>query len=187
MNLYLIGYRGSGKSVVAKSLAKKLGRRHADSDERIELQAGATIQQMFARHGEEYFRKLETAVIKSFHTRDDLVVSLGGGAVLVEENRNWLRKTGQIVWLVASAQTLLRRIQSDPSTVTRRPPLTNHDALTEIQFLLAKREPLYSLSADFRLSVDHLSVEEAAETICRWWEQAYLADNRLQDDSELPS
>jgi shikimate kinase len=179
MNLYLIGYRGSGKSAVGAALGKMLGREHLDSDELIEQRTGLTIQQIFSTKGEEYFRELETEVIQSFDAAKKLVVSLGGGAILQEENRLWLRAMGRMVWLVASVETLYLRIKADPNSPARRPSLTNLDEMSEIAFVLSEREPIYSLCADFKIEVNDLTIEEVAERIRKWWASTKCANEGL--------
>jgi shikimate kinase len=169
MNLYLIGYRGSGKSTVARLVAERMGLPWIDADEEIERRAGRTIREIFARSGEEAFRDLETAVVSSLAAGPDHIVALGGGAVLREQNRQAIGASGQVVWLRAQAQTLLARIQADATTAARRPNLTAAGGPAEIEQLLAVRTPVYAACADFVVDVDDMPPEQVAASIVAWW------------------
>jgi shikimate kinase len=155
MNLILIGYRGTGKSTVARLLAARLGWPCVDSDAQIEQEAEATIAEIFAREGEAGFRQREAAVVQRLLGSDRCVVSLGGGAILNEQTRGELPKAGRVVWLVASAETIHTRLTADPATPSTRPNLTPSGGLEEIRELLRKREPLYSQCAELAIDVEN--------------------------------
>lgn len=150
-HLYLTGYRGSGKSSVGRAVARRLQRPWIDLDDEIESQSGRSIQDIFATEGEEGFRTLEQAVLEAVSMRAPAVVSLGGGAVLRESNRQRIRNSGVSVWLQVDADTVLQRLHRDASTSRRRPPLTGLPPRQEIEMLLAKREPLYAEIAQYRI------------------------------------
>jgi len=169
MNLYLIGYRGSGKSTVARLLATQLHRELLDTDQFIEDQAGQSIAEIFRESGEPHFRALEKDLIHSFAATDRRVVSLGGGAVLDPANRQWLNQTGKVVWLQADATTLWQRVAADPSTGQRRPDLTDQGGQAEIECLLLQREPLYAQCSDFSVAVDELTPTQISASIIAWW------------------
>lgn len=116
MVITLIGYRGSGKSSVARLLAAKLNLTWIDSDDVIEEQAGRSIREIFAEDGEAEFRRLERAVIRDLTNCDSLVIAAGGGAILADENRQAMKSAGAVVWLQASVDNLVQRIQADDST-----------------------------------------------------------------------
>src|SRR5687767_5496661 len=123
MLIFLIGYRGTGKSTVARLLALRLGCEWIDADVEIELRAGKSIAAIFADDGEPVFRDLESEVVADLARRPNAVVALGGGAVLREENRRAI--TGGVsIWLKASVATILGRLASDATTGDRRPNLT---------------------------------------------------------------
>ncbi len=168
MNLYLVGYRGSGKTTVASRVAQRLNRRHVDTDELIEQKTKHTIQDIFACLGEKGFRKIESELIGSFRAEDEWVVSLGGGAILAEENRSRLKQTGKVIWLQATPEVLLDRIESDPMTANRRPKLTQLDDLEEVRQTLAAREPLYAEVADFKIDASELEIDEIVRNITEW-------------------
>ena len=160
MNVYLIGYRGVGKSSVAAELAKRLGWEFVDTDIELEKRDGRTIREIFATDGEETFRDLESKVLEDLSRREQLIVGVGGGGVLRQSNRVALQQSGKLVWLTASSDTILRRISADPHTEQRRPNLTNAGGRTEIEELLHQRAPIYRAAAD--LTVDTETKDPAA-------------------------
>jgi shikimate kinase len=165
MNIFLIGYRGSGKTTVAAALAEQLGWPWVDADVELERRAGQSIRQIFATSGEPAFRDLESAVVADLSQRDQHIIALGGGAILREQNRQAIRGRGKTVWLQASPEALLARIQGDQSTAERRPSLTGQGGLAEIRELLAARTPLYAACADLALDAEHQSPAEIARQI----------------------
>ncbi len=143
-NVILIGYRGCGKSSVGRTLAARLDWRVVDTDERLEAAAGRVIRDIFAQDGEPAFRHLETEVIQTVVRDSQQVISVGGGAVLSEQNRNALRDAGLCIWLTAPPEELLRRMQSDPHSAATRPALSDRSELDEVRHLLKERQPLYA-------------------------------------------
>jgi shikimate kinase len=170
MNLYLIGYRGSGKSSVAPLLARELNRELVDTDDLIENQTGASISQIFSQHGEPEFRRIETEIICSISSCENRVVSLGGGAPLAEQNRVWLKSNGRTIWLTAPPNVLWERISGDATSTQRRPDLTDDGGRLEVERVLATRIPIYSECADYTIDVREMSPEQIADNIARWWE-----------------
>ncbi|MCG8451494.1 MAG: shikimate kinase [Pirellulales bacterium] len=161
----LIGYRGTGKTTVAQLLAMRLGYEWVDADVEVELRAGKSIAAIFAESGEETFRDLESAVVDDLCRRKKTILALGGGAVLRENNRQRLALCRVVVWLQASAEVIAQRIAADQTTGHRRPNLTNHGGLTEIQQLLQQREPIYRACATLEVDTDGKAPAEVAEEI----------------------
>jgi len=145
--IFLIGYRGTGKTAVARALAVRLGREFVDADDEIERRAGKWIAAIFAAEGERAFRDLEARVVAELCRPRRAVVALGGGAVLREENRQAMRAAGPVVWLTATVDTIVERLANDPTTADRRPDLTSAGGRDEIESLLAERTPLYRACA----------------------------------------
>ena len=165
MNLFLIGYRGSGKTTVAEQLGVLLEWPWVDADLELEKRAGKSIQQIFAESGENEFRELESAVVAELAQRNNHVIALGGGAVLREQNLAALHGRGKMIFLRAKPETLHERVLADPATSARRPNLTTAGGLEEIRELLAARTPVYERSASLTIDTDGLSPAEIARDI----------------------
>jgi len=166
MNLVLIGYRGTGKSTVAKRLGKKLGMEVANLDEEIVRQAGCTIPEIVAKHGWPQFRDIETEITKRFSERDNIIIDAGGGVILRAENVQNLRRNGILFWLRASVPVIVARIEGE----TNRPALTAGRSFTEeVEEVLRDRTPLYEAAAHHRIDTDLVSPDQVvAEIILRY-------------------
>jgi len=165
MIVTLIGYRGSGKSSVARPLAERLDWACVDADEEIERQAGCSIRDIFEADGEPAFRDWERKVIAQLLAGDRLVLAAGGGAVLNDQTRAELRAAGPVVWLRASPAQLEQRIVSDETTAERRPNLTVAGGQSEIVELLSQREPLYLECASITIETDSRSLNAIVEAV----------------------
>jgi shikimate kinase len=161
-NLFLIGYRGTGKSTVARLLAERLGWGYVDADALLEEKHGRTIRQIFADEGETGFREKEQTILAEICKGGRQVVATGGGVILRKENRDQLRAAGKAVWLRADPETIWQRLQACRTTAERRPPLTV-GGLEEIRELLEHRQPLYEQCADWIIDTAGRSPAEVAE------------------------
>jgi shikimate kinase len=164
MLITLIGYRGSGKSTVARALAERLGWDWRDADAAIEESAGLTIREIFAAEGESGFRRRERETLARLLKEQNLVLGAGGGAVLNADTRREMQAAGPVVWLQASVSVLAERIAADPATAERRPNLAG-GGTDEIARLLVEREPLYRDCASHTIFTDNLNVAEIVERI----------------------
>lgn len=164
-HLFLTGYRGTGKSAVGSIVAQRLGRSLVDLDDLVEKNAGSSIREIFAERNEAGFRELESEALFALTDPSPLVVSLGGGAILRESNRRWIAENGFCVWLDADAKTIAERLFADESTESRRPALTDLDALAEISTVLDQRRPLYEAAADLRIWTAGRSIEQVADEL----------------------
>ncbi len=164
-SIALIGYRGSGKTTVARQLALRLGWDWIDADVEIELLAGKSIAAIFADDGEEVFRDLESPLVVELCRRQRVAIALGGGAVLREVNREAISTCGAVVWLRASVDDLERRIAADPASAARRPNLTAAGGRVEIERLLAERTPHYRACATLEVETDSRFPAEIADEI----------------------
>jgi shikimate kinase len=165
MNIALIGYRGTGKSEVARQLALRLGWDWVDADVEVELKAGKSIAAIFADEGELAFRDIEGAVLAELVQRDRAVLALGGGVVLRPANRELLKQSNKVVWLTAEPETIARRLAADAATASRRPNLSAAGGLEEIRRLLAERTPLYRELGDVEIDTENKSPAEVAAEI----------------------
>lgn len=154
LRLALIGYRGAGKSTVARQLALALGWDWVDADVEIELRAGKSIAAIFADDGEPAFRDLESQTLADLLARENVVVAAGGGAVLREANRQALAQRARVVWLRASVDSILQRVSQDATTAGRRPNLTTGGGAAEVIELLSQREPLYRQCAEIEIDTE---------------------------------
>ncbi len=162
MNLVLIGYRGTGKSSVAKLLAARLGMEVVSLDQEIVRQAGRSIPEIVAADGWPAFRDLEAEVTKQVAQRDRVIIDAGGGVILRPENVDHLRRRGKLVWLRASVSVIVGRIEGG----TQRPPLTAGRSFTEeVEEVLRERTPLYEAAADYQVDTDGRTPEEVAAAV----------------------
>jgi len=164
--IFLIGYRGSGKTTVARLLAEALGWSWLDADEVLEQRHGKTIRQIFATEGEAAFRDKEEAILAELCKLERHVIATGGGVVLRESNRNRLKSSGRVVWLTADVETIHQRLQDDAITSERRPALTSSPARTEITDMLKQREPHYRECAKVIVSSVGRLPSEVVNEIC---------------------
>jgi shikimate kinase len=169
MSIVLIGYRGSGKTTIGQKLADRLWQKLVDTDKLVVERAGKNIREIFEQDGEERFRELEAEAVEEVLARKEVVISLGGGAVLREENRAAIKASGhKVVYLRCEAEVLHQRIQADTATAAMRPNLTHlGGGVEEIEKVLAEREPIYRSLMTAELDVTNLSVADAVVYIVR--------------------
>lgn len=165
MIVSLIGYRATGKTTVGHLLSERLGWSFVDTDEQIQQDVGKSIRQIFELDGEDVFRQYETQVIRRLVRRHKLVLSLGGGAVLLPENRQLIGGAGPVIWLTAQPATIRARLLDDPQTQFTRPTLTSGSAAEEVERVLAERMPIYEACADRTVAVDTRTPREIVDTI----------------------
>lgn len=148
VNIYLVGFMGTGKTTIGRSVAQKLGFQLLDSDHEIERLKGKTIPQIFADDGEPAFREMERAFIRSGHPPRGCVVACGGGLVVQPGMLELLQSKGVVICLHASLETILRRTQGNKN----RPLLNVDDPMERIRALYTAREPIYRKSGTLLLT-----------------------------------
>ena len=161
MNVYLIGYRGTGKTYIGKDLAKAIGKEFQDTDDLIVEKAGKNIPEIFSEDGEENFRDLESTVLEEVAAKDGFVIGCGGGIILRDENIEKLKKTGIVILLEASPEIIYERIKGDQN----RPALTNKNELEEIKHVLSERQEKYRKAAGHKIDAENYSIEENVKQI----------------------
>lgn len=155
---------GSGKTTTGRSLAARLGWQFADLDSEIEKAAGRTVAKIFEDEGEPAFRARETETLRMLLTAAprDLVLALGGGTLMAEENRQLVRRYCRCVWLKASPTALAERLAHEAEG---RPLLAGQDLRTRVATLLASREATYREAADVAVDTDGVDQEEIVKRI----------------------
>lgn len=159
-NIYIVGFMGTGKTVVGRALARKLEVPFIDLDSYIEEAEGSTISEIFKSKGEAYFRSLEKKALEKAAGQEKNVVSCGGGIVMDPGNMASMKSTGTCICLLASPQEILKRI----GATTHRPLLHGGDPLQRIQSLLADRDAAYR-KADILIDTTDLSVPDIVALI----------------------
>lgn len=156
-NIILIGFMGSGKTSVGERLAERISYYFQDTDHLIEQKAGDTISHIFNNHGEEYFRNMETDLLKELHQNmTNTVLSTGGGLPLREQNTKLLKDMGYVVYLKAGKETTLKRLMGD----TSRPLLQGDELDKKVEHLLTIRTPIYEKSAHKIIATDDKSFDD---------------------------
>lgn len=163
MNIFMVGYRCTGKTSVGKSLAAALGWTFVDADNELVREQGQSISAIVSNHGWDTFRTMEHAIIKRLCGLNNCVVATGGGAVLDEANVKHMKDNGLVVWLKATTKTITKRMLDDSRTRHFRPALTAKGLDDEIAETLTTRGPYYEKAMDFSVDTDLAGVEE----ICR--------------------
>ena len=162
MNIYLVGFMGTGKSSVGCQLAKERGWSFIDLDELIELKEQRRIVDIFAKDGEAYFRKIEKNILKQVSTQKKFVVACGGGVVLDKDNIKLMKKTGRMICLYASPEQILKRV----SLNNDRPLLNVDKPQKRIELLLKMRAPYY-MQADIIIDTSNFSVKQVVKKISK--------------------
>ena len=165
MNIFLIGYRCTGKTCVGKSLAQILGWSFIDADLELVDKHGMTISEIVSKEGWSSFREKEKAIVKRLSVLDRHVVATGGGVILDIENVEQMKKSGTIIWLKATPETIKERILQDRNTEELRPSLTSKGLVEEIEETLLDRKPLYESAMDFSVDTDSRSIDDICDMI----------------------
>lgn len=165
INLYLVGFMGTGKTTVGRAVAQRLGFRYLDSDHEIERLAGRDIAALFAGEGEAAFRARERDFIAAGHPDDGAVIACGGGLVVQPGMLELLRSKGVVVCLHASIETILARTARHGKV---RPLLDHPDPEARARALYAEREPIYR-SAGTVVLTDGRPLSDIAAHVVRVW------------------
>ena len=160
-NIFLIGFMGAGKSTIARTLQRELGFPLVEMDERIVQEQGMSINDIFAQYGEAHFREIESQLVVDLGKQEPSIVSCGGGVVVRPENTQNMKKSGRIVLLKASPETIFERVKNS----TDRPILNGHMNVEYLAELMEKRRALYEEAADITIQTDGKTREQICEEI----------------------
>ena len=160
MNLYLVGFMGSGKTAVAKEIAESTDLKYIEMDELIEKKEARSINDIFKDSGEDYFRKVEKEALKEISLADNQVVSCGGGVVIDEANVNLMKDSGVLICLQARPDVIYKRVKNNKD----RPLLNVENPQVKIEELLRIRRPYYQ-KANYIIGTDNLSVQQVAQEV----------------------
>ncbi|PPC80528.1 MAG: shikimate kinase [Methylotenera sp.] len=136
---------GAGKTTIGRMLAKQLDKDFYDSDVEIEKKTGVKIPLIFELEGQDGFRKRESLVIEELCQLNDIIMATGGGAVLMPENRAFLKNTGKIIYLRGKVNDLYQRTRHDKT----RPLLQGGNMKQKLERLYIERDPIYTSLADY--------------------------------------
>ena len=161
-NIVLVGFMGTGKTTIATEVANRLKMKYVSTDSRIEKREKRTINEIFTDSGEEYFRDIESDVVREVSASGDLVIDAGGGAVLRDENMANFKSGGVVICLTADVETILSRTKK----YKHRPLLNVEDPKRKIRDLLAKRESFYA-KADHSINTGKLTARQVVDEILK--------------------
>ena len=167
MNIFLIGYRCTGKTTVGRVLAESMSLRYVDTDDDIVSAIGESIHAAVEEKGWDYFRRWEAKIMAKVCGDDGLVVGTGGGVILNPENTAAMRRNGMVIWLKADPETIIKRMKMDDQTRRSRPSLTGKASSGEVVEVLSQRAPLYRQASDIAVVTDNLSPKMVADEIIR--------------------
>ena len=160
-HIFLIGFMGTGKSTVARELARLSGTDVCEMDEQIEADNGMSIKEIFSRYGESLFRELETEMCRRFAELPPAVVSCGGGVAMRPENVALLKASGIVVLLKAAPETVYERVKDSDT----RPLLNGQMRVDAIRDLMEQRRAAYESACDLAVDTDRKTPEEIAREI----------------------
>ena len=162
MNIVLVGYRGTGKSSVARIFSRELGYSVLSMDKEITKKAGMPIPEIVEKFGWDRFRDIESEVAEQISNLDNYIIDTGGGVILRDKNVENLRKNSKVFWLTADIPTIVKRIKHG----THRPSLTDGKSFVdEIEEVLIQRREKYKKAADYIVDTSKLSSSDVAKKI----------------------
>ena len=171
MNIYLTGYRCTGKTSLGKKLAESMQIPFIDADVYLADKYNITISDMVSSHGWDYFREKEGTILKEISALENHVIATGGGVILQKDNVKLMKETGIVIWLRATPETIKKRIVQDETTEDSRPSLTSRGLLDEIEETLNQRRPLYEESMNFAIDTDNLEINTLYSMIIKQLKQ----------------
>jgi shikimate kinase len=159
--IYLTGFMGAGKTTIGKALSDALSIEVIDTDQFIEKKYGETITSIFTEQGEEMFRKYETEALQALPV-ENIIITTGGGIILKQENRRYMKDCGKVIYLHCDPEEILRRVAHDDSR-----PLLIGDKEKQIKERLEARISYY-LEANHVIDTTALTVDQVVKEIVRY-------------------
>ncbi len=172
-NIVLIGFMGSGKTVVGRCLARMMDFEFVDTDEEIEDVTGLPIARLLKKYGETRFRSEEELVLKKLLKRSGLIIAIGGNLNMENRNLELLKEGSFFVLLKAEPEVLYQRLRRKNT----RPLLGGNPTIDRVKQLLSERENRYELLADYFLNTSDVTVDEAAEMIIKEYNKNILLED----------
>ena len=160
-NIVLIGFMGSGKSTIARTLSRIFDMEVVEMDQLIAEREGMSISEIFDTHGEEYFRDLETNLLIEMQSKKNVIISYSGGVPMRNVNVAEMKKNGKVILLSATPETIYERVKNNHD----RPLLENNKSVEFIQELMEKRRAKYEAAADIVIKTDGKSTIEICEEL----------------------
>ena len=154
--IFLIGMMGSGKSHWLKQMAKWNKSVGYDLDALIEMNEEKTITEIFDEDGEAYFRKVESKILRWFKEKKKYIVATGGGTACTQENMDWMKKEGIVIWLDESVDVLVKRLSTEKANRPLIAHLSDQELAAFLEQKLVERHPFYK-QADYRLTSDQIN------------------------------
>ena len=160
-NIVLIGFMGAGKSTISDYLSMMFDMKLVEMDQEISERQEMSIPDIFATYGEEYFRNLETELLKELQTGRNCIISCGGGVAMREQNVTEMKKNGRVVLLTASPETIYERVKDSND----RPLLKDNNNVEYIAELMEKRREKYEAAADIVIQTDNKTILQICEEL----------------------
>lgn len=180
-NIFFVGLMGAGKTTIGRLIAKQLGMVFYDSDHEVERKTGVKIPLIFELEGEAGFRKRETSTIEELSQLKNIVMATGGGAVLLPENREFLKNNGIIIYLRGNVHDLWLRTRNDKT----RPLLQGGNIKQKLERLYVERDPIYTALADLIVDTGAQSAAEITNHIEQLLQDLHAEDVAIKDKQNL--
>ena len=167
--VYLAGFMGAGKSTVGPILANTLGWNYYDLDKVIEERLGKKIKTIFEENGETFFRQIEGEVLKELSHNNNVIISLGGGTIVNQNNLNIIKNTGKIIYLKASIDSIYKRVafkRDRPNLIIDGEEFSKEKLIQKINNLFNAREKYYN-QADLTIDTDNISIGVTVDKLAK--------------------
>ena len=166
MKIIMVGFMGSGKSTISKELSNILDMKNIDMDYEIENETNLKINDIFENYGEEYFRKLETKMLKEIINNDNIIISTGGGIINNTINLEILKNTQKVIFLDANEQTIINNLKNE---IKNRPLLKNSTNIEQtIKSLINQRYDKYMYVADKVIDTNQKEIDKIIKEIINY-------------------